>query len=289
MTTALSSARGPARKPGKPIGLIDLAQALFLLALLLFITFPLFWMVTTSLKVQNETFSTPPRFFNFTPTLEHYQTIIEEGEVPRTGLNSLIVATGTTILAVILGTPAAYVFARFQFRGKRDLWFWFISNRFISPVVVVLAYFLVGRDLRLLDSHLYLILIYQTFTVPLVIWLCLDQFRSVPKDIDDAAKVDGCNLLQTFWRINLPLALPGIVVSAILSFIFSWNEMLFGLLLTRANAVTAPVQASTFMTGMGIRWGDMMATGTLIVLPVIIFAALVSRHLVRGLTMGAVK
>jgi multiple sugar transport system permease protein len=276
----------PRRKPVTPT---DIVQLVLLLLLLIFILFPLFWMVTTSLKTQNDTFAMPPLIVNFTPTLEHYQTIFEEGEVQQTLLNSLVIASGTTVLAVLLGTPAAYVFARFNFRGKRDLWFWFISNRFISPVVVVLAYFLVGRDLRALDTHWYLILIYQTFTVPLVIWLCLDQFRSVPRDIDDAAKVDGCNLLQTFLRINLPLALPGIVVSAILSFIFSWNEMLFGLLLTRANAVTAPVQASTFMTGMGIRWGDMMATGTLIVLPVIIFAALVSRHLVRGLTMGAVK
>jgi multiple sugar transport system permease protein len=273
----------------KPFTRGDVLQLVALILLLIFILFPLFWMVTTSLKTQNETFAIPPLLFNFTPTLEHYQKIIEEGEVVQAGINSLIIATGTTILAVVLGTPAAYVFARFEFRGKRDLWFWFISNRFISPVVVVLAYFLVGRDLRALDTHWYLILIYQTFTVPLVIWLCVDQFRSIPRDVDDAAQVDGCNLLQTFWWINLPLVLPGIVVSAILSFIFSWNEMLFGLLLTRVNAVTAPVQASTFMTGMGIRWGDMMATGTLIVLPVIIFAALVSRHLVRGLTMGAVK
>ena len=279
--TASASRRG--LTPG------HIAQLVVLVVLLVIILFPVYWMATPSLKTQNDTFAIPPQIFSFTPTLEHYETVFREGEVVSAGLNSLIIATGTTILAVILGTPAAYVMARFEFKGKRDLWFWFISHRFISPIVVVLPYFLIGRDLRSLDQHWYLILIYQAFSIPLVIWLCLDQFRAVPRDIDDAAKVDGCNLMQTFLRINLPLALPGIVVSAILSFIFAWNEMLFALLLTRSNAVTAPVQASTFMTGMGIRWGDMMATGTLIVLPVIIFAALVSRHLVRGLTMGAVK
>jgi multiple sugar transport system permease protein len=275
-------------------------QLLAMILLLLIILFPLFWMISTSLKTQNDTFAIPPKVLTFTPTLEHYQLVIGEGNVPRAGTNSLIIATATTLLAVILGTPAAYVLARFEFRGKRDVWFWFISNRFISPIVVVLPLYLMARDLgavfkdaginlTVLNTQWFLVLVYQTFSVPLVVWLCIDQFRAIPKDVDDAAKVDGYSLLQTFFYINLPLALPGIVVSAILSFIFAWNEMLFALLLGGNPARTAPVEASTFMTGMGIRWGDMMATGTLIVLPVIIFAALVSRHLVRGLTMGAVK
>ncbi len=290
MTTSRAAARRTTYRPSsRDITISHIAQLLALVLLLVLILFPVYWMATTSLKTQNDTFAIPPKIVDFVPTLEHYETILREGKVPAAGLNSLIIATGTTILAVLIGTPAAYVMARFEFKGKRDLWFWFISHRFISPIVVVLPYFLIGRDLGALDQHWYLILIYQAFSIPLVIWLCLDQFRAIPRDIDDAAKVDGCNLVQTFLRINLPLALPGIVVSAILSFIFAWNEMLFALLLTRTNAVTGPVQASTFMTGMGIRWGDMMATGTLIVLPVIIFAAIVSRHLVRGLTMGAVK
>jgi multiple sugar transport system permease protein len=130
---------------------------------------------------------------------------------------------------------------------------------------------------------------YLTFNVPLVVWLCLDQFRSIPKEIDEQAKVDGCNLFQAFFRINLPLAAPGVIVSSILCFIFSWNELLFALILNRSSGQTAPVQAANFQTGFGILWGPMMATATLIVLPVVIFAAIVSRHLARGLTMGAIK
>lgn len=276
------------RRNRQPLTWQHIVQLVALLFILLMIIFPVFWMVTTSLKQTVDTFAVPPKLI-FKPTLSHYQQVFEEGAVPRTIRNSLLVASGATILAVILGTPAAYVLARFEFRGKRDLWFWYISNRFITPVVVVLPFFLIARDHDLLDTRRYLVLVYQTFTIPLVVWLTLDQFKAIPRDIDDAAQVDGCNVFQTFWRINLPLAIPGIVVSAILSFIAAWNEMLFALLLTQAEARTAPVEASAFMTGMGVRWGEMMATGTLIVLPVVVFAALVSKHLVRGLTMGAVK
>lgn len=259
-------------------------------ALLLIVAFlmPVYWMITTALKTTADTFAVPPVLI-FQPTLEHFRVVYEEGSVARSLVNSLIVATSATLLSVLIGAPAAYVLARFNFRGKADLWFWIITNRFISPIVVALPFFLIARDLRILDRHIALILVYLTFGIPLVVWLCVDQFRAVPREVDEAATVDGANLWQVFFRINLPLAMPGIVVSAILAFIASWNELMFALVLTRAEARTAPVEAANFMTGFGIRWGPMMATGTLIVLPVLIFALLVSRNLVRGLTMGAVK
>lgn len=259
-------------------------------ALVLIVAFllPVYWMITTALKTTADTFAVPPVLI-FQPTFEHFRVVYEEGSVARSLVNSLIVATSATLLSVLIGAPAAYVLARFNFRGKADLWFWIITNRFISPIVVALPFFLIARDLRILDKHIALILVYLTFGIPLVVWLCVDQFRAVPREVDEAATVDGANLWQVFFRINLPLAMPGIVVSAILAFIASWNELMFALVLTRAAARTAPVEAANFMTGFGIRWGPMMATGTLIVLPVLIFALLVSRNLVRGLTMGAVK
>lgn len=276
----------PARRRGGSVAAA--AQMVALLLLAGFILLPNYWMVTTSLKTANETFAVPPVFF-FAPTLDNYREAIADGAVLAGLRNSLIVATSSTVLALLLGTPAAYAFARYTFRGKANLWFWIISNRFISPIVVALPFFLIARDLSLLDTHLSLILVYLTFNIPLVIWLCIDQFRAIPREIDQAALVDGANPWQVFATIVLPLAVPAIVVSAILCFVFSWNEFLFALVLTRDVAKTAPVEASNFMTGFGVRWGAMMATGTLIVLPVVIFAALVSRHLVRGLTMGAVK
>ena len=268
-----------------------LVQAFQLVALLLILfgtLFPFFWMVSTSLKTTAQTFSYPPVWF-FQPTFEHYRSALTDYGVGSSLLNSLIVSVATTFLAVLLGTPAAYAIARFEFRGKRDLWFWFISNRMISPIVMALPFFLLARNLGIIDTHLVLVLVYLTFTLPIVVWICADQFRTVPRELDEAALVDGASLGYTFFRISLPLAAPGVVVSAILSFIFSWNELLYPLVLTRNAARTAPVAATSFMSGYELPWGEIMATGTLIVLPVIVFALLVSRQLVRGLTMGAVK
>ena len=266
----------------------DLWQAVLALCLAGIFLLPVYWMVTTALKTTTDTFAVPPVLI-FQPTFEHFLAVYTEGPVLKSLVNSLVVATTSTALAVLIVAPAAYVLARFNFRGKADLWFWIISNRFISPIVVALPFFLIARDLRLLDRHPALILVYLTFGVPLVVWLCVDQFRAIPREVDEAARVDGANLGQVFFRINLPLAMPGIAVAAILAFITSWNELMFALVLTSTEARTAPVEAANFMTGFGIRWGPMMATGTLIVLPVLLFALLVSRSLVRGLTMGAVK
>lgn len=261
------------------------------LLLVLFGTiFPFLWMVSTSLKTTNQTFANPPVFF-FTPTLEHYSSALTSPQygVGKSLVNSLIVSLSTTLVALLLGTPAAYAIARFEFRGKRDLWFWFISNRMISPIVMALPFFILAKNFKLIDTHIVLILIYLTFTVPIVIWICADQFRTVPRELDEAAFVDGATMWYSFFRISLPLAMPGVVVSAILTFIFSWNELMYPLVLTRDAARTAPVAATSFMSGYELPWGEIMATGTLIVLPVIVFAMLVSRQLVRGLTMGAVK
>jgi multiple sugar transport system permease protein len=245
-------------------------------------------MVATSLKNTQDILSPEPKFF-FGPTLENYQRAVSKFDVPQSLRNSLIVAVSTTALALLLGTPAAYAIARFEFRGKKDLWFWFITNRMLSPIVLALPFFILARNLHLLDTQLVLILIYLTFNVPIVIWICADQFRNIPKELDEAATLEGYNSFAIFWRIGLPLAAPGIAVSAIFSFIFSWNELLYALVLTRSSAQTAPVVATSFMSGYELPWGQIMATGTMIVLPVIIFSIIVSRQLVRGLTMGAIK
>jgi multiple sugar transport system permease protein len=192
-------------------------------------------------------------------------------------------------LSLLLGTPAAYALARFEFRGKEDLWFWFISNRMVSPVVLAVPFFLIATKLDLVDTHIVLILLYLTFSLPIVVWICTDQFRSIPVELDEAARLDGASPWRIFWRINLPLAMPGIVVSAIFAFIFSWNDLLYALVLTRTDAITSPVAATSYMSGYELPWGEIMATGTLIVLPMVVFALAVSGRLVQGLTMGAVK
>nr|WP_249362994.1 carbohydrate ABC transporter permease [Burkholderia sp. 4M9327F10] len=263
-------------------------HAIGLLIVFLTSVFPFYWMVTTSLKSQADALAMPPVWF-FTPTLSHYTDALFEHDVAQSLLNSLIVASSTTFLSILLGTPAAYALARFEFRGKEDLWFWFISNRMVSPVVLAVPFFLIATRLDLVDTHIVLILLYLTFSLPIVVWICTDQFRNIPVELDEAARLDGASAWRVFWRINLPLAMPGIVVSAIFAFIFSWNDLLYALVLTRSDAITSPVAATSYMSGYELPWGEIMATGTLIVLPMVVFALAVSGRLVQGLTMGAVK
>jgi multiple sugar transport system permease protein len=259
-------------------------HAIGLLIVFLTSVFPFYWMVTTSLKSQADALAMPPVWL-FKPTLAHYIDALFEHDVAHSLLNSLIVASSTTFLAILLGTPAAYALARFEFRGKEDLWFWFISNR----MVLAVPFFLIATKLDLVDTHIVLILLYLTFSLPIVVWICTDQFRNIPVELDEAARLDGASAWRVFWRINLPLAMPGIVVSAIFAFIFSWNDLLYALVLTRTDAITSPVAATSYMSGYELPWGEIMATGTLIVLPMVVFALAVSGRLVQGLTMGAVK
>ncbi len=284
---AKTAAASQAARP-RPPRRLALGHLLALLLIILFIIFPFYWMVSSSFKDQQEILSPNPEFL-FQPTLANYRAALTKFDVVASLQNSLIVALATTAISLTLGAPAAYALARFEFKGKRDLWFWFITNRMVSPIVLALPFFLLARSLRLLDTPLVLILIYLTFNIPIVVWICSDQFRSIPKELDEAAMLEGYGPFRIFLRIALPLAAPGLAVSAIFSFIFSWNELLYALVLTREHARTAPVVATSFMSGYELPWGQIMATGTMIVLPVLIFSLIVSRHLVQGLTMGAVK
>jgi multiple sugar transport system permease protein len=277
-----------ASAPAKPKRLVNAWHLVGLLTIFLFAVFPFYWMVATSLKTQAEALASPP-IWVFSPNLDNYYSVLFNRDVLSSLINSIIIAVSTTVLAVGLGTPAAYALARFEFKFKEELWFWFITNRMLSPIVVALPIFIMARTLNLIDTHIVLVLVYLTFNLPIVVWICTDQFRGVPRDLDEAARLAGASRFTIFWRIALPLAMPGVAVSAIFSFIFSWNELLYALVLTRNTARTAPVAATSFMSGYDLPWGEIMATGTLIVLPVIVFALIVSKHLVQGLTMGAVK
>ena len=273
---------------GKGLKLENVFHFLALLLVLVVCVFPFYWMVTASFKQQPDILSSTPQFL-FEPTLQNYVDAFGKFDILKSLKNSLFVALVTVVLSLVLGTPAAYAIARFEFKGKRDIWFWFISNRMLSPIVVALPFFLIARNLKLLDTPWALILIYLTFNVPIVVWICADQFRNIPKELDEAATLEGYNSFAIFWKIGLPLAMPALAVSAIFSFIFSWNELLYALILTRSEAKTAPVVATSFMSGYELPWGQIMATGTLVALPVIVFSMIVSRQLVRGLTAGAVK
>ena len=256
-----------------------------------FCLFPLYVILTTALKTETAIFAWPP-VWNFKPTLQSfYNALFVFGGRSAISylINSVIISAVSTFLAVVLGAMAAYGFARFSFAGKRHLAFWILSTRFAPPVAFIVPIYLMVQKAGMLDSHIALILIYTAMNLSLVIWILRGFFSEIPIEIEEAALVDGYSRLQIFWRVALPLVRPGIVSTAILSAIFSWNEFLYAMVLTQSKAATLPVYLAGFSNSMGLAWGEYMAVGTMAVLPILVFTFALQKHLVRGLTFGAVK
>jgi multiple sugar transport system permease protein/sorbitol/mannitol transport system permease protein len=252
---------------------------------------PLVWMVTTSIKPEGYAQTIPPTW-QFQPTLQHYIDVLRGAAVTPFGpllLHSLIVAMGSTALALVLGLFAAYALARLRFKGKRFLAMWILSTIMFPPVVAVIPIFIMAGRLQLIDRYLTLIVPYAAFNLPLVIWVLRSSIRQIPEEIEDAALVDGASRMQIITRIVLPLAAPGIATAGILSMLLAWNEFLFALTLTRSQVKTAPVGISEFTGMFGTEWGSLSAAATTIVAPVVLMALLLRRHLIEGLTLGAVK
>jgi multiple sugar transport system permease protein len=174
-------------------------------------------------------------------------------------------------------------------RKKEDLAFWILSTRMAPPVMVILPFYLVFKNLDLLDTTLGIVMIYMTFNLAFIVWMMRGYFESIPVELEEAARIDGLSRLQAFIKITLPLSMPGIVASSIFAFIMSWNEFLYSLILTGEKTKTATVAITSFITFEGIRWGEIAAAGILIVLPVIVFGICIQKYLIRGMTMGGVK
>jgi multiple sugar transport system permease protein len=256
-----------------------------------FSLFPLYIILTTALKRETDIFAWPPAWL-FEPTWQNfYNALFVFGGrgVLSFLLNSLIITGASTLLAVTLGAMAAYGFARFHFPGNKHLAFYILSTRFAPPVAFIVPVYLMVQKAGLLDSHLALILIYTAFNLSFVTWIMRGFFVEIPIEVEEAALVDGYTPWQIFWRIAVPLVRPGLATTAILSAIFSWNEFLFALILTQSKAATIPVYLAGFSNSMGLAWGEYMAVGSLAVLPIMIFTLVLQRHLVRGLTFGAVR
>jgi multiple sugar transport system permease protein len=260
---------------------------------LAFFLFPIVWIASISIKLPADYLSNPPIWIPQEITFRHYQSVMaEKGFLALR--NSLTIAGGATVISVLIGSIAAYSLARFQ-TGGRHLGFWLLSQRMMPPIVLVVPFFLILREAgklnpRLgLDQQIPLILIYAVFNLPYVIWTMRSYFRSVPVELEESAMMDGNTRLGALFRITLPLALPGLVATTTFAFIFAWTEFLFAVVFTRTNAVTIPVVISGFTGGQGSNWGRACALSMVATLPVFILVLLLQRHLVRGLTLGAVR
>jgi ABC-type glycerol-3-phosphate transport system permease component len=249
---------------------------------------PLLWMVSTALKQGNQAFSAVPTVF-FNPTLENLRHVFIESKFGSALGTSLFTATSSTILALILGSGIAYPLARRRVPGQQHISSWILSLRIIPPIVVIIPLFLLLRTVGLTGSIWSLVIVYTYMNLPLTVWLMRGFFADMPIEIEEAAYVDGCTPLGTFLRITVPLTMPGIVATGLLAFIFAWNEFLFANVLTGAGTRTAPVGLTEYVTPVSVEWNNIMAAGTVVVLPVWIGALAAQRYLVRGLTLGAVK
>ena len=255
---------------------------------LAFLLFPLYWMVVTSIKPTGDFLAIPPVWFPSEPTIVHYTAALFSYRGLQALINSLIIASATTILSVVVGTLMGYSLARFN-TGGQHLAFWVLSQRFLPAIAVVLPIFLLYRTYGLYDTHAGLILIYTVFTLPLTVWTMYAYFRQLPKELDDAARVDGCTRFQALWDVDLPLAAPGIVAAGVFAFVFAWTEFFFALNLTSQHAFTLPSIFRSFLGFQGAQYGESSALTVISLVPSIALGLLVQRHLVRGLTLGALQ
>jgi multiple sugar transport system permease protein len=273
-------------KTRKKIGTF-VVYALIIIAVILSL-FPIVYLLITSFKPPQMTFAIPPVWI-FTPTLQNYKEVFAGGTFIKYFFNSLIVALFTTAIALILGSLAGYGFARFKFKGSAGLRLSSLLPQMLPPITIIIPLYVLFNTLHLIDTRIALITSYLTFSIPLAIWMMTGFFSDVPIEIEESAMIDGCTRGQAFIYILLPMIAPGLVATSILIFIYSWNEFLYAVILTGRNARTLPVTITSFMTNKAILWGRIAAAGSIILIPVLIFAIIAQRFLVRGLSRGAVK
>jgi multiple sugar transport system permease protein len=262
--------------------------------------FPLYWVFLTSIKDPVDVIAAPPKFFNFRPTLDNYLVVLRLiehtglGETARVDFlayfrDSLIEVPAAVILSLVLGLPVAYVLARYRFKLRENVYFFFISLYFMPAVLVLIPLYLVYRTIGLYDTYLGLVLILQLVNLPLVVVIMRGFFEEISSEIEQSAMVDGSSRLQSIFKITLPLAMPGIMATTFLCTIFSWNNFLFGVILNGRLTQPVTVGILAFKSYEAVLWGQMAAASIITALPVLILAVLIQRYIVRGLSLGALK
>lgn len=250
--------------------------------------FPILWLFLTSVKTQRDAFAMPP-ILRFKPILDNYMELFTNGPFLKYLWNSFYISMMATLVASILGTPLAYMLSRFSFRGRQLLSFWVLASRIAPPMAIVLPFFLMFRFLGLLNTYTSIISIYMTLNIAFFVWMMKGYFDQVPVAIEESARIDGCSIIGSLFRIALPLVAQGLAATLVFTFIANWSEFVLALIFTGLNTRTLPVLISGYVTTEGVKWGMIGAAGTLVNLPIIIFSLTLQKYLVTGMTAGAVK
>jgi len=268
-------------------GIVTMVLVLFLLAI---VGFPLLWMCVSSFKPGEELFQIPPKIIPKVWSLEWYRQVLSSGEVVRYFLNSLYIAGIVMVVDMCVGTLTAYSVTRFKYKGRRLLRTSILVAYCIPPIMLMMPLYKIMSALSLTGTHVGVIIGHLTITLPFSVWLLISFFRKLPKEIDEAALMDGANEWQIFAKIDLPLCISGVLSTGIMAFIMSWNEFLLSSVLVNENALkTLTVGIYNYMDSTHIDWGIIMTLGTITAVPVIILFALVQKYFVEGMTAGAVK
>ncbi len=264
------------------------ARVLVMVIMLVWTIGPVLWLFITSIKPDNIVSAMPPVLF-FAPTLQNYQALIQSPDFSRYLVNTLIVASVTSLLASAIGFLSAYSFTRFRYRGSTFLPLFYLVVRMVPRISLVLPFYSLATWAGILNTKTALIVSYTAFALPFGIWMMIGFLQELPIDLEEAAAVDGCSRYQILTNIVMPLVAPGLATTAIFAFLLGWNEFLFSLILSGPESRTLPVMVAGFETDRGILWGQFSAAAVSIMLPVVAVALVLQRHIVRGLTMGAVK
>lgn len=252
--------------------------------------FPFYWMLNTSLKPAAEVFASPPTFVSAHWSLDAYHAVLANRPVARYFLNSLVVAVGSTAISIVLASLAAYGITRFFPRGALPFVLFLLFTKMLPETLLIIPYFQLMSDLSLLNTYWALILAYSSFALPFSVWMLIGFFRSIPRELDEAAHIDGAGVLQTFFRVILPLARPGLVAVALFTFLIAWNSYVWALVLTTDSSMFVLSVGIANMVGeYRVQWNELMAAAVMATLPVMALYALLERHLVDAITAGAVK
>jgi multiple sugar transport system permease protein len=281
--------RPASRRPLRTIQRASGGVVTYLLLIIgaVFVLLPLFWLLSTAFKTPAAAFALPPKWIS-KPTTSNFTTLLT-GQFGHSVLNSLIVAAASTAVALLLGIPAGYSFARAPVRGARIINGWFILAYVAPPAVFIIPLYIIYQHLSLLDTYWGLVLAYETGLLPFTVWLMRVYFAEVPRELDEAAWIDGCSKMRALWRVVLPTVWPGVSTVGLLVGLASWGEYFGAAILTGPRTQTAPVAVYSFVGTLTSNWSELAAAGLIVVVPALIATIAVQRGFVSGLTFGAVK
>lgn len=268
--------------------IMTIIQNVFVWVCVIICAYPILWMITTALKDRVDAFAIPPKYI-FTPILDNFKLVLSSGNFMNAYKNSLIISISTCVFSLVLGTPMAYAMARFDVPNKKGTMMWLLSTKMAPVILIAVPYYIIFQKVGLTGTYIGMIIVYLIFNLAFTVWMLKGFIESIPMELSEAARVDGCSRLKGFFVVEIPLMKGGVAATVILCFITVWNEFLMSLVLTSSKTQTTPVAIQNFISFEGIRWGEIAAAGVLVAAPAVILGVAVRKYLITGMTMGAVK